>query len=81
MVLETLHPQGLSVAAMPGIDILSVGGTVSVNAHGADFRTGSLAPSIRSLLLVTADGTSAGSAGTTTPSSSGPPSVATGSSA
>ena len=57
-VLETLHPQGLSVAAMPGIDILSVGGTVSVNAHGADFRTGSLAPSVRSLLLVTADGTS-----------------------
>ena len=57
LVLEALHPKGLSVAAMPGIDTLSVGGTVSVNAHGADFRTGSLAPSVRSLLLVMADGT------------------------
>ncbi|MBD3925382.1 FAD-binding oxidoreductase [Nocardioides cavernae] len=55
-VLEALHDEGLSVAAMPGIDILSVGGTVSVNAHGADFRTGSLAPTVRSLLIVTADG-------------------------
>ena len=57
VVLEALHEEGLSVGAMPGIDILSVGGTVSVNAHGADFRTGSLAPTVRSLLLVTADGT------------------------
>ena len=56
VVLEALHDEGLSVAAMPGIDILSVGGTVSVNAHGADFRTGSLAPTVRSLLIVTADG-------------------------
>jgi FAD/FMN-containing dehydrogenase len=56
VVLEALHPEGLSVAAMPGIDVLSVGGTVSVNAHGADFRTGSLAPSVRSLLMVMADG-------------------------
>lgn len=56
VVLEALHPEGLSVAAMPGIDVLSVGGTVSVNAHGADFRTGSLAPSVRSLLIVVADG-------------------------
>ncbi|WP_439938821.1 FAD-binding oxidoreductase [Nocardia sp. N13] len=56
VVLEALHEEGLSVGAMPGIDILSVGGTVSVNAHGADFRTGSLAPTIRSLRMVLADG-------------------------
>jgi len=56
-LLEVLHPTGLSVAAMPSIDVLSVGGTVSVNAHGADFRTGSLAPTVRSLRIMLADGT------------------------
>ena len=56
-VLEAVHPHGLSVATMPGIDVLSVGGTVSVNAHGLDFRRGSLSSSIRSLRLMTADGT------------------------
>lgn len=56
-VLETLHAQGRAVAAMPSIDILSVGGTVSVNAHGVDFRRGSIAGTVRSLRLVSADGT------------------------
>ena len=56
-VLEAVHPEGLSVATMPSIDVLSVGGTVSVNAHGLDFRRGSLSSSIRSLRLMTADGT------------------------
>lgn len=55
-VLETLHPAGLSVAAMPSIDVLSVGGTISANAHGADFRIGSLAGTVRSLRLMKADG-------------------------
>ena len=55
-VLEAAHSHGLAVAAMPSIDTLSVGGTVSVNAHGADFRVGSLASTVRSLTLVTADG-------------------------
>jgi FAD/FMN-containing dehydrogenase len=55
-VLEAVHPHGLSVATMPSIDVLSVGGTVSVNAHGLDFRQGSLASSIRSLRVMTADG-------------------------
>ncbi len=55
-VLETSHKHGLSVAAMPSIDVLSVGGTLSANAHGADFRTGSLASTVRSLTLMTADG-------------------------
>ena len=56
-VLEAVHPHGLSVAAMPSIDILSVGGTLSSNAHGADFRRGSLASTVRSLLVMRADGT------------------------
>lgn len=55
-VLEAVHPQGLSVATMPSIDVLSVGGTVSVNAHGLDFRKGSLSSSIRSMRVMTADG-------------------------
>ncbi len=55
-VLTAAHSHGLAVAAMPSIDSLSVGGTVSVNAHGADFRVGSLASTVRSLTLVTADG-------------------------
>ena len=56
-VLEASHARGLSVAAMPSIDVLSVGGTLSANAHGADFRTGSLASTVRSLTVMTADGT------------------------
>ena len=55
-VLEAVHPHGLSVATMPSIDVLSVGGTVSVNAHGLDFRQGSLSSSIQSLRIMTADG-------------------------
>ena len=55
-VLEAAHADGLAVTAMPSIDTLSVGGTLSVNAHGADFRVGSLASTVRSLTLVTADG-------------------------
>lgn len=56
-VLERVHPVGLSVSTMPSIDVLSVGGTVSVNAHGLDFRTGSLFSSIRSMRVMLADGT------------------------
>lgn len=56
-VLETVHPLGLSVSTMPSIDVLSVGGTVSVNAHGLDFRAGSLSSTIRSLRVMLADGT------------------------
>ncbi|GAA1477022.1 FAD-binding oxidoreductase [Nocardioides aestuarii] len=55
-VLEGAHAERLAVSAMPSIDSLSVGGTLSVNAHGADFRAGSLASSVRSLTVVTADG-------------------------
>ncbi|MFK5634053.1 FAD-dependent oxidoreductase [Ornithinimicrobium sp. LYQ103] len=55
-VLEAVHPVGLSVATMPSVDVLSVGGTVSVNAHGMDFRAGSLSSTIRSLRVMLADG-------------------------
>jgi FAD/FMN-containing dehydrogenase len=56
-VLQAVHPAGLSIATMPSIDVLSVGGTVSVNAHGLDFRAGSLSSTIRSMRVMLADGT------------------------
>ena len=56
-VLEAVHPHGLSVATMPSIDVLSVGGTLSVDAHGLDFRAGSLSATVRSLEVMLADGT------------------------
>jgi FAD/FMN-containing dehydrogenase len=56
-VLEAVHPLGLSVSTMPSVDVLSVGGTVSANAHGLDFRAGSLSSTIRSLRVMLADGT------------------------
>lgn len=56
-VLEAVHPVGLSVATMPSVDVLSVGGTVSVNAHGLDFRAGSLSSTVRALRVMLADGT------------------------
>ena len=55
-VLNYLHPRGYSVEAMQAIDILTVGGSVAVNAHGIDHRSGSLASSIRSLRIMLADG-------------------------
>ncbi|MFT4295236.1 MAG: FAD-binding oxidoreductase [Micropruina sp.] len=56
-VLEAVHARGLSIRAMPSIDVLSVGGTIAANAHGVDFRTGSLASTVRSLRVMLADGT------------------------
>jgi FAD/FMN-containing dehydrogenase len=56
-VLSFLHPRGYSVQAMQAVDILTIGGTVSVNAHGIDHRSGAIADSIRSLRVMLADGT------------------------
>ena len=55
-VLNYVHPLGYSVEAMQAIDILTVGGSVAVNAHGIDHRSGSIASSIRSLRIMLADG-------------------------
>ena len=55
-VLNYLHPLGYSVEAMQAIDILTVGGSVAVNAHGIDHRSGSIASSIRSMRIMLADG-------------------------
>ncbi|HEX6255828.1 MAG TPA: FAD-binding oxidoreductase [Euzebyales bacterium] len=55
-VLRFLNPQGLSVSSMQGVDILTVGGSVAVNAHGTDHRAGSIASTVRSLDVMLADG-------------------------
>jgi FAD/FMN-containing dehydrogenase len=55
-VLGYLHPHGLSVKVMQAIDLPTVGGSISVNAHGVDHRAGSLASTVRSLRVMLADG-------------------------
>jgi FAD/FMN-containing dehydrogenase len=55
-VLGYLHPRGLSVKVMQAIDLPTVGGSISVNAHGVDHRAGSLASTVRSLRVMLADG-------------------------
>ena len=41
-----LHPR-FAVQAMQSTDIFSVGGSISVNAHGMDHRSGSVGQSVR----------------------------------
>jgi len=51
-----LDPQGLALQAMQSINIFTVGGTLSVNAHGISHRPGSVASTIKSLRIMMADG-------------------------
>ncbi|HYX51791.1 MAG TPA: FAD-binding oxidoreductase [Ktedonobacteraceae bacterium] len=55
-ILEYLNPYSLSIEAMQSFDLPTVGGTISVNAHGLDRRIGGIAPTIQSLRLMLADG-------------------------
>ncbi|MBN9243598.1 MAG: FAD-binding oxidoreductase [Mesorhizobium sp.] len=54
-IQTVLHPR-FAVKAMQSTDIFSVGGSLSVNAHGMDHQAGSVAGSIRSLKVMQADG-------------------------
>ena len=54
-IQNALHPH-FSVKAMQSTDIFTVGGSISVNAHGMDHRAGALMGSIRSLRIMLADG-------------------------
>lgn len=53
-IQNMLHPK-FAVKAMQSTDIFSVGGSISVNAHGMDHQAGSVAGSIRSLRVMLAD--------------------------
>ena len=51
-----LHPK-YAVKAMQSTDIFTVGGSISVNAHGMDHNIGSLSNTVRSMRVMMADGT------------------------
>jgi FAD/FMN-containing dehydrogenase len=53
---KLLDPEGLSVKSMQSINIFSVGGSISVNAHGIDPMPGPIAPTVRALRVMLSDG-------------------------
>ena len=54
-IQDRLHPR-FAVQAMQSTDIFTVGGSISVNAHGMDHQAGAMAKSIKSLRVMLADG-------------------------
>src|SRR3954449_221957 len=54
-IQNALHPR-FAVRAMQSTDIFSVGGSISVNAHGMDHQAGALAKSVKSMKVMLADG-------------------------
>ncbi|MEX0956572.1 MAG: FAD-binding oxidoreductase [Rhizobiaceae bacterium] len=54
-IQNAIHPR-FAVKAMQSTDIFSVGGSISVNAHGMDHHAGAVDGSIRSLEVMLADG-------------------------
>ena len=54
-IQEAIHPR-FAVKAMQSTDIFTVGGSISVNAHGMDHQAGAIMDSIRSLRIMLADG-------------------------
>ena len=54
-IQNVLHPR-FAVQAMQSTDIFTVGGSISVNAHGMDHQAGAMAKSIRSMRVMLADG-------------------------
>jgi FAD/FMN-containing dehydrogenase len=55
-VQRFLHPR-FAVKAMQSADVFTVGGSISVNAHGMDHHAGSVGRTVRSLRVMLADGT------------------------
>ena len=54
-IQNAIHPN-FAVKSMQSTDIFTVGGSISVNAHGMDHRAGAMMDSIRSLRVMLADG-------------------------
>jgi len=54
-IQNTLHPR-FAVKAMQSTDIFTVGGSISVNAHGMDHRAGSVGRTVRAMRVMLADG-------------------------
>jgi FAD/FMN-containing dehydrogenase len=55
-VQKVLHPT-LAIKAMQSTDIFTVGGSISVNAHGMDHRAGSVGRTVTAMRVMLADGT------------------------
>lgn len=55
-IQELLDKEGLSVIAMQSINIFSVGGTLSVNAHGIAHDPGQVAPTVKSMRVMLSSG-------------------------
>jgi decaprenylphospho-beta-D-ribofuranose 2-oxidase len=55
-VQDQINPYGLSVKIMQSQNIFTVGGSISINAHGRDIRNGSMIKSVESFRLLTANG-------------------------
>jgi decaprenylphospho-beta-D-ribofuranose 2-oxidase len=55
-IQEFLNPYGLAVLTMQGPNVFTVGGSMSVNAHGWDMRHGPVAASIEWFRILMADG-------------------------
>ncbi|WP_053372244.1 FAD-binding oxidoreductase [Paenibacillus sp. FJAT-27812] len=55
-VQKAINPYGLSVRTMQSLNTFTIGGSISINAHGRDIRSGSLIKSVQSFRLLTADG-------------------------
>jgi FAD/FMN-containing dehydrogenase len=53
---QALDKVGLSVKSMQSINIFSVGGTLSINAHGIDPSPGPIAPSVKAIRVMLSDG-------------------------
>ena len=53
---NALHP-AFAVKAMQSTDIFTVGGSISVNAHGMDHRAGSVGRTVTAMRVMLADGT------------------------
>ncbi len=54
-IQAVLHPR-FAVKAMQSTDIFSVGGSISVNAHGMDHRAGSVGRTVRAMRVLLPDG-------------------------
>lgn len=55
-IQQYVNPYGLAVKVMQSQNIFTIGGSLSVNAHGRDIRYGSLIDTVRSFRLLTAEG-------------------------
>ncbi len=51
-----LDPMGLAIKAMQSINIFSIGGSLSVNAHGVAHDPGQIGPTVRSIRVMLASG-------------------------